>query len=113
MKSEGYIAMGGLITICAFALALVIKQVESSRCTKIRCCGLTCDRKVDEGTKQIESIATVHPRTPELLTPTQINIYRLDLLPSLILLRKTRVPLARAFERVGGPTAPHLTLANP
>jgi hypothetical protein len=29
MKSEEYIALGGLITICASALALVIKQVES------------------------------------------------------------------------------------
>ena len=62
MKSEEYIALGGLITICASALALVIKQVESSRCTKIRCCGLTCDRKVgkegEESGKHMDSIAT-------------------------------------------------------
>ena len=64
MKSEEYIALGGLITICASALALVIKQVESSRCTKIRCCGLTCDRKVggeSDTTKQSESIDTPNP----------------------------------------------------
>eukprot|EP01051_Picozoa_sp_SAG22_P021135 SAG22_NODE_4548_length_1238_cov_0.961370_1_plen_65_part_00 len=57
MKTEEYVALGGLITICASALALVIKQVESSRCTKIRCCGFTCDRKVGkESDTQSESI---------------------------------------------------------
>ena len=55
MKSEEYIALGGLITICASALALVIKQVESSRCTKIRCCGVTCDRKEGKDDKEGES----------------------------------------------------------
>ena len=48
MKTEEYVALGGLVTICASALALVIKQVESSRCSKIKCCGLECDRKVPE-----------------------------------------------------------------
>ena len=62
MKTEEYVALGGLITICASALALVIKQVESSRCTKIRCCGLTCDRKVGkESDTQSESIDTPNP----------------------------------------------------
>ena len=55
MKTEEYVALGGLITICASALALVIKQVESSRCTKIRCCGFTCDRKVGKVDKEGES----------------------------------------------------------
>ena len=42
-----WIAIGGFVTICASALALVIKQVESSKCTDINtpCCG--CKRKVD------------------------------------------------------------------
>ena len=44
MKIEEYVALGGLITIIASALALVIKQVESSRCTHIKCCGIDCDR---------------------------------------------------------------------
>jgi hypothetical protein len=46
MQTEEYVAMGGLITIIAAALALIIKQLEASRCTNIRCCGLTCDRSV-------------------------------------------------------------------
>ena len=44
MTTEEYVALGGLITIIASALALVIKQIESSRCTHIKCCGLDCDR---------------------------------------------------------------------
>ena len=44
MKIEEYIALGTLITVIASALALIIKQVESSRCTHIKCCGLDCDR---------------------------------------------------------------------
>ena len=47
MKTEEYVALGGLITIIASALALVIKQIESSRCTNIDCCGLKCQRRVD------------------------------------------------------------------
>ena len=46
MRTEEYIALGGLITICASALALVIKQIEGSRCSKVKCCGVECDRTV-------------------------------------------------------------------
>ena len=48
MKTEEYVALGGLITIIASALALVIKQIESSRCTDIDCCGVKCKRRVQE-----------------------------------------------------------------
>ena len=44
MKTEEYVALGGLVTICASALALVIKQVESSRCTDIDCLCMKCKR---------------------------------------------------------------------
>ena len=47
MKTEEYVALGGLITIIASALALVIKQAESSRCTNIDCCGIKCQRRVE------------------------------------------------------------------
>ena len=52
--TDEYIAIGSLVTICASALALVIKQVESSRCTKIKCCGLECDRRITEKTQEPE-----------------------------------------------------------
>ena len=48
MKTEEYVALGGLITIIASALALVIKQIESSRCTDVDCCGVKCKRRVQE-----------------------------------------------------------------
>ena len=46
MKTEEYIALGGLVTICASALALIIKQVESSKCTDINCLCFKCKRKI-------------------------------------------------------------------
>lgn len=46
MKTDEYIALGGLITICASALALVIKQIEGSRCETIECPCVKCKRKV-------------------------------------------------------------------
>ena len=45
MQTEEYIALGTLITVIASALALVIKQVEQSRCSRIRCCGIDCVRQ--------------------------------------------------------------------
>tara|TARA_A100000171_G_C2138793_1_gene152755 strand:- start:2439 stop:2630 length:192 start_codon:yes stop_codon:yes gene_type:complete len=45
MKVEEWVALGGFISIVASALALVIKQLESSRCSKIKMCGcIDCDR---------------------------------------------------------------------
>lgn len=45
MEVKEWIAIGGFITICASALALVIKQLEASRCSKIKMCGcIDCDR---------------------------------------------------------------------
>ena len=52
MKTEEYVALGGLITIIASALALVIKQVESSRCGDIDCCGVKCKRNVEQQPEQ-------------------------------------------------------------
>ena len=56
MKTEEYVALGGLITISASALALVIKQVESSRCTDINCLCLRCKRKVPEEPKKDKNL---------------------------------------------------------
>jgi hypothetical protein len=47
MDEGEWIALGGFVTICASALALVIKQIESSKCTDVSlgCC--RCKRKVE------------------------------------------------------------------
>ena len=44
MLTEEYAALGGLITIVSAAIALIIKQVEQSRCTRVKCCGVDCTR---------------------------------------------------------------------
>jgi hypothetical protein len=46
MESDDWVALGGFVTICASALALVVKQLESSRCTEIDSCCIRCKRKV-------------------------------------------------------------------
>ena len=48
MSPEEYAGLGGLITIVAAALALVIKQLEQSRCSKINCLCVKCDRSPPE-----------------------------------------------------------------
>lgn len=45
MKVEEWVALGGFISIVAGSLSLVIKQLEASRCSKIKMCGcIDCDR---------------------------------------------------------------------
>ncbi len=45
MKVEEWVAIGGFISIVAASLSLVIKQLEASRCSKIKLCGcIDCDR---------------------------------------------------------------------
>lgn len=48
MTEGEWIALGGFVTICASALALVIKQLESSKCTEIDACCLKCKRRVPD-----------------------------------------------------------------
>ena len=65
VETEEYIALGTLITVIASALALIIKQIESSKCTHIKCCGLDCDRNVPPA-KEEEDVDAERPR---LATP--------------------------------------------
>ena len=45
MKVEEWVALGGFKSIVAGSLSLVIKQLEASRCSKIKMCGcIDCDR---------------------------------------------------------------------
>ena len=65
VETEEYIALGTLITVIASALALIIKQIESSKCTHIKCCGMDCDRNVPPA-KEEEDVDAERPR---LATP--------------------------------------------
>lgn len=46
MKESEWVAVGGFVTICASALALVLKQLEASRCSEIGCGCIRCKRQV-------------------------------------------------------------------
>ena len=49
MKTEEWVALGGFVSIVASSCALIIRQIEQSRCSHIRMCGcIDCDRKVIE-----------------------------------------------------------------
>ena len=39
-----WLQLGAFISVVASSLALIIKQLENSRCTKINLCCLKCDR---------------------------------------------------------------------
>ena len=41
-----YIGLSTLITTAGAALALVIKSIQQSRCTKINCACFSCEREV-------------------------------------------------------------------
>jgi len=56
MKTEEYVALGGLITIIASAMALIIKQLESSKCTDINCLCVKCKRKVKLNTEESKEL---------------------------------------------------------
>ena len=56
MKTEEYVALGGLITIIASAMALIIKQLEASKCTDINCLCIKCKRKVKLNTEESKEI---------------------------------------------------------
>jgi len=42
------LGISALITAGGATLALIIKSVQQSRCTHIRCCGVECDRDIKE-----------------------------------------------------------------
>ena len=41
-----WLQLGAFISVVASSCALIIKQLENSRCTKINLCCLKCDRHV-------------------------------------------------------------------
>eukprot|EP01051_Picozoa_sp_SAG22_P000233 SAG22_NODE_4_length_44774_cov_362.122149_54_plen_62_part_00 len=61
MSPEEYAGLGGLITIVSAALALVIKQLEQSRCSKINCLCVKCDRCPPEDEPYTEGNAENNP----------------------------------------------------
>jgi hypothetical protein len=54
MTPEEYLSLGSLITICASALALIIKQLEQSRCSDINCLCIKCKREIPKEPEEPE-----------------------------------------------------------
>ena len=67
MEPSEYLALGTLITVSASALALIIKQIESSKCTDISCCGMKCKR--DPTIKTKDATAPTPINTPRIIPP--------------------------------------------
>ena len=59
MTPEDWMALGSFLTVTSAAVALIIKQLEQSRCTKLRLCCFECDRKIDQ-----ISLDNDHPMIP-------------------------------------------------
>jgi len=45
MKDYSINELGGLITVCAGAVATILFALQKSRCTHIKCCGINCIRE--------------------------------------------------------------------
>jgi len=56
MTVETIIAISSLVTVSAAGLALIIKQLEQSRCTTINCLCFKCHRKVPKEDKNIDDL---------------------------------------------------------
>ena len=54
MSVETIIAISSLVTVSAAGLALIIKQLEQSRCTSINCLCFKCQRRVKEELDDVE-----------------------------------------------------------
>ena len=54
MSVETIIAISSLVTVSAAGLALIIKQLEQSRCTSINCLCFKCHRRIKEDPIDVE-----------------------------------------------------------
>lgn len=50
--TEQFLLIGGGITVLGACFSMVLQFVLKSRCKKIKCCGIECDREVIEITAE-------------------------------------------------------------
>ena len=68
LSIEGGLVIASLIASTTMCLVKLITQLERSRCTTIKCCGLECDRSLpDEPVEEVDV-----PIIPPTQIPTQI-----------------------------------------
>lgn len=37
-----------VVSVCIGGIVSIIAQLQNSRCTKVKCCGVTCDREISQ-----------------------------------------------------------------
>ena len=68
---EGGLVIASLIASTTMCLVKLITQLERSRCTTIKCCGLECDRSLpDEPVEEVD--VPIIPPAPVSIAPTQV-----------------------------------------
>jgi hypothetical protein len=66
---EGGLVIASLIASATMCLVKIITQLENSRCTTIKCCGLECDRSLpDEPVEEVD-VPIIPPIPPIPLIP--------------------------------------------
>ena len=69
LSIEGGLIIASLIASTTMCLVKLITQLERSRCTTIKCCGLECDRSLpDEPVEEVD--VPIIPPVP--IAPTQV-----------------------------------------
>lgn len=63
MTPNDWIAISSFVTVCSAALALVIKQLEQSRCSHVSCLCMKCRRVVGEDSVPVSPRIENPPRT--------------------------------------------------
>ena len=54
MESFSINELGGLITVCAGAVATILFAISKSKCSRVKCCCLDCERPVEVMDRQAE-----------------------------------------------------------
>ena len=54
MESFSINELGGLITVCAGAVATILFAISKSKCSRVKCCCLDCERPVEVMDRQEE-----------------------------------------------------------
>ena len=47
MESFSINELGGLITVCAGAVATILFAISKSKCARIKCCCIECERPIE------------------------------------------------------------------
>lgn len=75
---ESGFVIGSLLATVTVCLVKLISQLENSRCTNIKCCGVQCDRDLSSPVQEVETenipvippAPAPPPKRPRLVKPS-------------------------------------------